>query len=141
MAFETLRQDLRFAFRSLAKSPGFTAAAVVTLALGIGANTAVFSVVDSVLLDPLDFPDEGALYTVWEDLSARGGPSNEWTGRSVFSEWRGSSEAFSGLTAVSGTLATFTGGDRAEVVTGAAVSHEYFRVLGREPVLGRGFLA
>ncbi len=140
MSLETVRQDLRFALRSLAKSPGFTAAAVVTLALGIGANTAVFSVVDAVLLDPLDFPREDELYTAWEDLSARGGPSTEWTGRSVFRAWRDEPQSFAALTAVGGWNAALSGGDRAEVVPGAAVSHEYFRVLGLEPSLGRGFL-
>lgn len=140
MRLETVRQDLRFAFRSLGKSPGFTAAAVITLALGIGANTAVFSVVDAVLLDPLDLPREHELHTVWEDLSGRGGPSNEWTGRSVFRAWRDEPRNFAALTAVGGWNAALSGGDRPEVVSGAAVSHEYFRVLGREPALGRGFL-
>jgi putative ABC transport system permease protein len=138
---DTLRQDLRFALRTLAKSPGFTAAAVLTLALGIGADTAVFSVVDAVLLDPLDFPREEELFTVWEDHTVRGGPASEWTGRAVFDSWRDGSEGFAALTAVTGWSAAFSGGDRTEVVPGAAVSHEYFRVLGREPVLGRGFLA
>ncbi|HEX6199167.1 MAG TPA: ABC transporter permease [Thermoanaerobaculia bacterium] len=138
---DTLRQDLRYALRTLAASPAFTAAAVLTLALGIGANTAVFSVVDAVLLDPLDLPGEDRLFTVWEDLSARGGPETEWTGRAVFDAWRDGAEGFEGLTAVTGWAPALSGGDRPEVLDGALVSHEYFRVLGTEPVLGRGFLA
>lgn len=136
-----LLQDLRYALRTLAASPAFTAAAVLTLALGIGANTAVFSVVDAVLLDSLDLPEEDRLFTVWEDLSARGGPETEWTGRAVFDAWRDGAEGFEGLTAVTGWAPALSGGDRPEVLDGALVSHEYFRVLGAEPVLGRGFLA
>jgi len=138
---DALRQDLRFALRGLARSPGFTAAAVLTLALGIGANTAVFSVVDAVLLDPLALPGEDELFTVWEDHTARGGPAQEWTGRAVFDAWRDGAEGLAGLTAVTGWGPALSGGDRPEALSGALVSHEYFRVLGAEPVLGRGFLA
>lgn len=136
---ECLIQDLRFACRTLAKNPAFTAAAALTLALGLGANTAVFSVVDAVLLDPLDFPEEDRLVTVWEDHRPRGGPGTEWTGRSVFRAWRGA-ETFSGLTVTVGWSAALTGGDRPEMIPGAAVSPGYFRVLGAEPTAGRGFL-
>jgi putative ABC transport system permease protein len=134
-----LAQDLRYAFRTLAKSPGFTAAAVLTLALGIGANTAVFSVVNAVLLHPLAFPQEDRLVTVWEDLSARGGAAADWTGRSVFQEWR-RTEAFSGLTVTAGWAAAVTDGDRPEMIPGARVSPSYFTVLGVDPAPGRGFL-
>jgi putative ABC transport system permease protein len=136
-----LAQDLRYALRSLARSPGFAGAAVLTLALAVGANTAVFSVVDAILLDPLPFPDQQRLVTVWEDLSARGGPTQEWTGTAVFDAWRDGARSFAGLTAVTGWSAAMAGGERPEIVPGAAVTHEYFRVLGVEPVLGRGFAA
>ena len=138
---DRLRRDLRFALRSLARSPGFTAAAVLTLGLGIGATTAIFSAVDAVVLEPLELPEPDELYTVWHDLSGRGGPEAEWLGRSIFDAWRRSAESFEGMTVVAGWAPSFTGGDRPETFTGAVVSHEYFRILGVEPTLGRGFRA
>jgi len=141
---DRLRQDLRHAVRSLTKSPGFTVAVVLTLALGIGATTAIFSVVDAVLVKPFGLPDEGRLVTVWQDQSRRGGPQKEWTGRSVFSAWHdgGVRDAGGGLEALS--LITdwqpdVTLGDRPEPVPAALVSSDYFDVVGVQPVLGRGF--
>ncbi len=136
---DTLVLDLRYALRTLARSPGFTAAAALTLALGIGANTAVFSVVQHVLLAPLGLPREERLVTVWQDERVHGGPATEWTGRSVFDGWRRGNETFDGMTVVSDWLPQVTGADRPEALNGAVVSHEYFDVLGVRPALGRAF--
>jgi putative ABC transport system permease protein len=134
-----LLSDLRYALRTLARSPGFAAAALLTLALGIGANTAIFSVVYGVLLRPLDFPRPERLFTLWEDQEARGGPAQEWTGRSTFADWRGRNRSFEALAAVGGWAPDLTGVDRPESLTAALVSPGYFEVLGLPFALGRGF--
>jgi len=132
-------QDLRYALRALGNSPSFTAVAVLTLALGIGANTAIFSVVDSVLLRPLPYPDAEELVLVWGRMDERGvtefphSPPN-------FRDYQEQSTRFEGL----GAVFTFTQplggaeGDPEQVAVGA-VSHNFFRVLGVSPTLGRDF--
>jgi len=142
---DRLRQDLRLAARSLAKNPGFAVAAVLTLALGIGATTAVYSVVDAVLVKPFGLPDEARLVTVWQDERGRGGPEKEWTGRSVFSAWRDGagpdgSGTFEALAAFTDWLPDVTLGDRPEPVPAALVTSGYFDVVGVEPILGRAFV-
>src|SRR3954447_3498674 len=87
-------RDIRFACRTLAKSPGFTAVAVVMLALGIGANTAIFSVVSAVLLRPLPFPAPDRLVLVWEDFSARGGPARVEPTYADAIAWRDQNRSF-----------------------------------------------
>ncbi len=138
---ETLRQDIRFAFRALRRNPGFTAIALLTVALGIGVNTSIFSVVNGVLLEPLPYPESGRLLTVWENQELRGGPANEWTGRTTFAEWRDRNRTFSGMAALTGWQPNLTAGERPDVLNGALVSPSYFSVLGVEPRQGRGFAA
>ena len=137
---DRLRQDLRFALRSLRVNPGFTAVALLTVALGIGANTAIFSVVYGVLLRPLPYAEPGGLVTVWENREQRDGPAAEWTGRSTFSDWRERNRTFEGMAAVTGWAPNLTGSDRPEVLAGAAVTPGYFSVLGVNPAMGRVFL-
>ncbi|MEE9577089.1 MAG: ABC transporter permease [Gemmatimonadota bacterium] len=138
---DSLLQDMRYALRALLRNPGFAAVAVVTIALGIGVNTAIFSVVNAVVLQPLPFPEPDRLVTVWEDLERRGGPQQEWTGRSTFADWREYNATFEGMAAVTGWAPNLTGADRPERLNGALVSPRYFSVLGVEPAAGRGFLA
>src|SRR3954453_20397097 len=135
-AMEILIKDLRYGIRSLAKRPGFTAIAVLTLALGIGASTAIFSVVDGVLLRSLPYPDAEQIVQLRE--------INERGGRMPFAEpnfldVRARSHSFDGVAQYSGPLPTVTGGTepvRASVYT---VSADFFNVLGVRPLLGRTF--
>ena len=134
---EALRQDLRFGLRGLRKSPGFAAVTVLTLALGIGANTAIFSVVDAVLLRPLPYHEPERLVTLFEskapnDLSSKNGvaPGN-------FLDWRAQNQVFSQMGAVSLPGFNITGTDRPERVNGAALSSGMLRLLGLRPALGR----
>ena len=90
--------DLRFAFRQLLKNPGFTAVAVLTLALGIGANTAIFSVVSSVLLRPLAFKDPDRLVTVWERNVKKGYDMNQ-AGPATFLDWKTQNNVFESMAA------------------------------------------
>ena len=136
---EAFRHDVRFALRALRRNPGFTVIALLTVALGIGANTAIFSVVNGVLLRPLPYADPDALYTVWEDQQLRGGPANEWTGATTFADWRDRNRTFEGMAAVTGWAPNLTGGDRPEVLQGARVSPGYFELLGVSLLMGRGF--
>ncbi|HYP28749.1 MAG TPA: ABC transporter permease [Blastocatellia bacterium] len=145
-SLETLWQDLRYGFRMLGKNPGFTAIAVLTLALGIGANSAIFSVVNAVLLRPLPYKDPDRLVQFWETNPLRG-----WTQATVapanFFDWEKQSQSFDGLAAYMGSdrkeagLAglQFTGGDEPERLQGLGVSANIFSVLGVEAALGRTF--
>jgi putative ABC transport system permease protein len=137
---DRLRQDLRFALRSLRVNPGFTVVALLTVALGIGVNTAIFSIVYGVLLRPLPYAEPGGLVTVWENHEQRDGPVAEWTGRSTFSDWRERNRTFDGMAAITGWAPNLTGSDRPEVLAGAAVSPGYFSILGVGAAVGRTFL-
>lgn len=137
---DTFRQDIRFAFRSLRRNPGFTTVALVTVALGIGVNTSIFSVVNSVLLSPMPYSNADQLHTVWENHERRGGPANEWTGRTTFADWRERSDTFSDMAAQTDWAPNLTGLDQPAVLQGELVSHGYFSILGVRMHEGRGFL-
>ncbi|MHB8524472.1 MAG: ABC transporter permease, partial [Limisphaerales bacterium] len=128
--------DLRFAFRQLLKNPGFTAVAVLTLALGIGANTAIFSVVDAVLLRPLAYPDSGQL--VW--LCERG---PDWMGGSIsypnFTDWRNQQSVFERFGVYSGNNFTLTGAGEPVRLAGVLMSADVFAALRTPPEIGRVF--
>ena len=134
---ETLLQDLRHALRRLARSPGFTVAAVVTLALGIGATTAIFSIVHAVLLKPLTFGDPDHLVIVWERFAARSQNTNV-VNPANYLDWRDRATSYSDLAAVGWTSRTFTG-DVPELVQGRSVTPNFFRTAGLSPLLGRTF--
>ncbi|HXM43520.1 MAG TPA: ABC transporter permease [Bryobacteraceae bacterium] len=132
-----LAQDLRYAFRTLRKNPGFTAVAMLALALGIGANTAIFSVVNGVLLRPLAYPDPGRLTLISETTS-------EFSQMSVaypnFLDWRRESRSFTDIGATRSDDFNFTGSGEPERLSGEYVSASLFPVLGVTPFMGRGFL-
>jgi putative ABC transport system permease protein len=136
---ETFFQDLRYAARMLIKNPGFSMIAVVALALGIGANTAIFSVVNAVLLRPLPYKNPDRLVTLWQDHRQQGGPEDEWASPDNFFDWRDKNQAFDHVTALIGWVPTLTGTGEPEDLTGAAVSHDTFAMLGIEPIQGRSF--
>jgi putative ABC transport system permease protein len=136
--FDEFRQDLRYAGRMLKKSPGFTAVATLTLALGIGANTSIFSVVNAWVLQPLPYPAPDRLVDVWSTSKKLGRISS--VSPADLKDWRAPNEFFEGFAAwnnaSSFTLATRSEPERIE---GARVDPEFFRLLGVRPVLGRDF--
>src|SRR3954452_6440149 len=134
----TLGQDLRYGLRTLRKSPGFAAAAVGILALGIGANTALFSVVDAVLLRPLPFPEPGRMMRL-EEAPPPPTASLKAASPADYFDWRAQSHAFAALAAYRGGSLTLTGGQEPEALTAATVMGEFFSVLAIQPVLGRVF--
>ncbi len=97
VSVERLAQDLRYALRIFTRRPGFSVVAILTLALGIGANTAIFSVVNSVLLKPLPYEHSERIVTVWEDFTAQGGPAQEWIEVPNFFEWKSEGDLFETL--------------------------------------------
>jgi putative ABC transport system permease protein len=128
-------QDVRFALRSLRRHPVFAFTAIVTLALGIGANTAIFSAVNGVLLRPLPYPEPDRLLTIWGHHASIG---RETASLPDFLDWR-KARAFSGMAAWASTSFTVSGTDEPQVVTGAQVTPNYFRVLGVTVPRGRDF--
>jgi putative ABC transport system permease protein len=136
-----LLQDLRYAGRLLRKAPGFTAVAVLALALGVGANTAIFSVVDAVLLRPLPYNDPGHLVKIWTRFVGIGLPDNRnWVSPPEFVDFRTLSHAFSHIAAIQSDSFNFAGGGRPERVQAAEVSTSLFPMLGVHAKLGRVFL-
>jgi putative ABC transport system permease protein len=129
-------REIRYAARVLFRAPGFTAVAVSVLALGIGANSAIFSVVDAALLRPLPFHQPQELVMLWEKAPAN--PHNRVTPLN-FQDWHDQNTVFAGLAAVSGGSRTMQGRDGAELIPGQSVTREFFSVLGIRPVAGRMF--
>jgi predicted permease len=134
---ETFLQDVRYGLRMMLARPGFTAIAIVALALGIGANTSVFSVVNGVLLRPLSYKDPDRLVKIWEKW-------NEFNKGSVaypnFQDWQQQNRSFDQIAAFQHETFTITGSDFAERLPGRSVSAGFFRALGVSPALGRDFL-
>jgi putative ABC transport system permease protein len=132
-----LIQDLKFAIRTLAKSPGFTLVAVLTLALGIGANTAIFSVVNAVLLRPLPFKDSAQLVRLRETHKNVGNVSVSYPD---FLDWRQQSHSFAGMSVINNVGFNLSGIAQPENIGGYAVSPNFLALVGVRPVLGRDFL-
>src|SRR5256885_174935 len=132
-----LHKDLRYAIRSLRKAPGFTVVTVLVLAIGIGANAAIFSLVDAALIRPLPFPHADELVMLWERPPSgthnRVSPLN-------FLDWSEQQNSFSAMAAIAGGPRTLTGvGSTAERIPGQAVTARFFDVLGVKPIAGRTF--
>ena len=134
----TLWSDLRYGVRLLRHAPGFTAVAVGALALGIGANTAIFSTVDAVLLRPLPFADPDRVVMVWEENSAASFPRNT-PAPGNFVDWKKRNHVFSDMAATRGASANLTIDGPPEQVVGRAATANFFDVLGVRPVAGRCF--
>jgi putative ABC transport system permease protein len=132
-----LVQDVRYGLRQLRRNPGFTIIAVLTLALGIGANTAMFSVIDAVLLRPLPYAHPSQLVSVQQRI--RHGVSS-FVSYPNFSDWRSQNHVFSSMAAYRETNFTLTGSGGSVQLPGEIVTWEIFRLLGARPVLGRDFL-
>jgi putative ABC transport system permease protein len=137
---ETTVQDLRYGIRMIRKSPGFTAVAVLTLALGIGANTAMFSVINAVLLRPLPYPDSGRLVFAFLADTTRG-PEKSSYDVADFLAARDTQQSFSHFAAIGLGVNSFsyTGGSEPQKVRGAPVTGEFFAALGVQAMLGRTF--
>ncbi len=132
----TLLQDVRYAARMLLKSRGFALTAILTLALGIGANTALFSVVNGVLLNPLPYPDAGQITAIYEDAPGfNKGPISYLN----FLDWQHQSTTFASMAIYRNQDYNFTGTDQSERLSGHMVSADFFRTLGQNAVIGRDF--
>jgi hypothetical protein len=135
---ETLLQDIRFGFRQLARKPGFAALAIIFMALGIGANTSIFSLIDTAVLRPLAVKDPSQLVEVYgtankgADITIQSYPN--------YKDYRDRNTVFSGLAVYRVVVASLTVNNTSQRVYGYLVSGNYFDVLGVKPVLGRAFL-
>ena len=136
---KSVLEDLRYSLRGLRRSPLFTIVALASLALGIGANTAVFTVVNAVLLRPLPYQEPERLAMVWESNASHHRDQNVVNPQNYL-DWRERATAFAGLSALTWTSITFTGG-APELVSGRAVTPDFFSVIGAAPALGRTFTA
>jgi predicted permease len=143
LAMRDLVADLRYGLRILVRNPGFTLAAIVVLALGIGANTAIFSIVNAVLLRPLPYQDASRIMQIWHVP-----PAKSFPGMSLFSvspanylDWQSQNRSFEQMAACGFDSFNVGGGERPEAIRGAAVAPGFFSILRVQPVLGRTFSA
>src|SRR4029079_9231665 len=134
---DALIRDIRYALRSWRRAPGPIVAAIAALALGIGANTAIFSIVSGVLLRPLPYQNPDRLVMVWQDMRARGGPQRDWISPGLFVEWRQRGTMFERIAAIRGWTPKLTRVDAPQRLRGAAVSPASFAALGVAPAAGR----
>ncbi len=151
MWLDHLGQDLRYAVRVLRRSPALTAAAIAALALGVGANTAIFSVVYTVMFRPLPYPEPERLAMIWETRSDLDPASfgdakavvkrfNHWMpGNRTFAMWRERNRCFERIAGFASWTATFTGSGEPERIAGAAVTPDFFTLLGAHALMGRTF--
>jgi putative ABC transport system permease protein len=138
---QNLKQDVRYAVRMLVKSPGFTAVVVLALGLGIGANSAIFSVIDAVLLRPLPYEEPDRLVKLWMHFSGIGVPKDQnWVSAPEFVDLRDQSRSFSHVAAISDGGGNMKIGPMPELVPGASVSAGFFPMLGIQAEIGRTFL-
>jgi putative ABC transport system permease protein len=136
---DNLLKDIRYAVKSMVRQPALTAVAVITVALGVGANTAIFSAVNAILLRPLPYQEPERIVQLWETNGQRG-YSRATASLPNFVDWRDQNQSFEYIAAFLGRGFNLTGADRPERVQGAVVSSSFFSALGARPALGRGFL-
>ncbi len=135
---DTLLQDIRYAFRMCVRTPGFTVIAVVALALGIGANTAIFTIVNAVLLERLPFREPDRIVSLWEEGAHRPGKNNT-LGPANFIRWRERSSSFDAMAAMVDLRANLTGRGDPEEIVAQRVEAQFFPILGVSPLVGRTF--
>lgn len=135
----SLAQDFRYACRTLTRSPMFSLMAAVALALGIGANTAIFSVVNGVVFKGLPYRDAGSVVMLWEDSTPRGGTNRVPVSPANFIDWRDANPAFTDVAALFNASLRVTSFDEPLVPLTHQVTPNYFELLGVEPHLGRTF--
>lgn len=139
-SLERFIQDVRYGARLFRRSPGFSVVAVLTLALGIGANTAIFSVVNAVLLKPLPCPHPDRLVHIWEGKVGEGASKNVVEPFN-FLDWRERNRSFEKMVAIDGGVTlNVTGIGEPEALPGMMVTTEFFDILGVPPLIGRGFI-
>jgi len=136
---DNLISDIRYAIRNLIKRPGFTLIAVLTLALGIGANSAIFSAINALLLHPLPIPDQDRVMAIWDRDPNHGYVHNEVTVAN-YVDWRAQNHSFEKLALYRWWNVNLTGIDTPERIQGFLVTSNYFDTLGIQPVMGRGFI-
>src|SRR5215831_3911168 len=135
---KTILQDLRYGARMLMKNPGFTLIAVITLALGIGANTAIFSVVNRILLFRLPYKDAGRLVMVW-GANPQQGAVIDLVSPADLADWRAQNTVFEDLAATNDAPYNLTGMGEPESLFGYSLAANFFQVTGLQPALGRTF--
>jgi putative ABC transport system permease protein len=137
---DTMFHDLRVSIRALLNRPGFTIVAVATLALGLGATTALFSVVYGVLLRPLPYPESARIVSIWQTARNNPGPNPDGSVSHLnFLDWKGAATSFESAALYSAATYIVSDASDAEVVPGGVVSPEFFKVFGENPVMGRAF--
>src|SRR5919202_3246521 len=139
-SMDTFLNAIRYGYRRLVKSPAFTAVAVLALALGIGANTAIFSIVNALILHPFRFKEMDRLVSVWETIPSQGVMHNEASVPNYL-DWRGQAKSFENLGGYSWWNVNVSGVEPPERVQGFLVSSNFFQVFGATPILGRTFNA
>src|SRR5918996_1188327 len=135
---ESLRSDINYALRNLWKRPGFTLVAVLTLAIGIGANTAIFSAINALLLKPLPFTELDRVVTIWDKLPSRGLDHNE-VSLANYLDWQAQGQSYVQLALYRWWSANLTGIDPPERIQGFLVTANFFDALGMKPIMGRNF--
>lgn len=135
---DTLLDDLRYGWRMLRRNPGFAFVAILTLAIGIGANAAIFSVINTLLIRPLPFADSGRLVVVW-DTDANRSITHGTVSAAEFLDWQDMNHVFKSVSALRPSKVTLTGNAEPEQAFGVQVSGNFFRMLGVKPALGRDF--
>jgi predicted permease len=138
MSTSALSRDVRYAYRSLVRTPGFTLIALATFAIGIGVNTAVFSVFNGVLLKPLGYPDADRITMVWND-NRRQAIKEDITSYPNYRDWAEQSQSYAHLAAYTSSSFNLTGADEPERLRGAQVTANFFDVMGLSPLMGRVF--
>lgn len=137
---ETFAQDIRYGLRTLRKAPGFTAVAILTLALGIGANTAIFSYINAWLIKPLPYPHVDRLMILLSHDKKKGGTGDSVSSTADFSDYQAQSTAFDALVPYTGWYFNLTGDGPPDRILGGLVGWNFFQTLGAHPMMGRAFL-